>query len=150
MATDESGFKQELKESIQKIFSKQFAWCPTDKIQSGVTDLHVIIDKFYGIEAKFCKSLPKRDSSNILSHPFSDKQIRFMTQLNNTGSAFGVGIVWLDKDSAVLIHPSQINKEGNISLGDVQKLYRDSDQKIVKRNGTWEIESIVSFSKRWS
>ena len=149
MATDEAGFKQELKESVRSTFQNQFVWCPMDKIQSGVTDLHVIIDKFYGIEAKFCKTLPKRDSSNILSHAFSDKQVRFMTQLNNTGAAFGVGVIWLGPSSAVMVHPSQLDEAGNISRHKIQNLYRECSQEITKVGKFWDVQRLVEFSKKW-
>jgi hypothetical protein len=149
MATDESGFKQELKESVQRLFSKQFSWCPTDKIQSGVTDLHIITDKFYGIEVKFCKKIPKKDSSKLLSYGFTPKQVRFMSSLNNTSAAFGIGIVWLNATGAVLIHPSQMDVDGNISKADVTKLWRELDQGISKNGKNWDIQKIMDVSKRW-
>lgn len=147
MATDESAFKQEVKDSIVSTYPDKFVWCPADKFASGVTDLHVIIDRFYGIEAKFCKALPKRGSSVILKHPFTSTQVRFMDRLNKTKAAVGCGLIWLGKDSALVLHPSQIDSEGNLTKDDAEKYWEK--QHILKSN-CWDITKLLEITRSWN
>jgi hypothetical protein len=148
MAVNEAAFKQEIKDSVKSLYPEKCVWCPTDKIQTGVTDLHIIIDQFYGIETKYCKKLPKRGSSKILDHTFSDMQIRFMTKLNKSGSAKGFGLIYIGDNASLLVIPEQLDSDGNLTREDAEKLFKEKDQSILKINKHWDIQKIVAWGNK--
>ena len=148
MAVDEAAFKQEVRESVLELFPTKLVWCPADKFSIGIPDLHVVIDKFYGIEAKFCKKLPARGPSKILQHPFTETQIRFMDRLNRTGAAVGCGLIWMGKDAALVVKPEQIDADGNMSRDAAEALW--STQGIHRTKSSWDLNKLMEITRGWN
>jgi hypothetical protein len=78
--------------------------------------------KSSAFESKFVKELPKRASTNILTHPFDGKQISFLRQIQLAGSpAFGlVGIKAKCSADGLYVLPFNIVlAKGNMTLGEL-------------------------------
>jgi hypothetical protein len=117
-------------------------WAPADKIQNGVSDLHVLFDQFYAIECKWVYKIPARSDSKLLQNPFTDKQLVFLRRINSVESGYGCGLIGLSNSDALLVVPSDLDVNGNITTEQAEKLFREKGKGIHRRNGVWDLSFI--------
>lgn len=135
MATDESSFKIEFKkEFVRQMVNGCFTWSSSDRFASGIPDFFILIHgKFVAVEAKFVKTLPKRKTSYVLSHPVSAAQKAFLEKVKENG---GTALVVIGTPQAFIIF-DEIKL--NYTLEECLKAKRFS------KNGCWYAERIYEF-----
>jgi hypothetical protein len=136
MANNESSFKAEFRKSLKEYYGDTVkVWTTNDMFLSGIADFNVSIGgKYYGVEAKFEKKPPVRDTSLVLSRVVTDLQIKHLVGLERTGNN-GIVLVGFP-DVAVWVTPNFITN-GNITLGVLKLLPR-----IPKIKGRWAVETV--------
>ena len=123
------------------------AWSPNDKISAGVSDLHVLHKRFYGLELKWVNKMAVRDGSNILKRPFTPKQILFLREVDSCDGGVGLGVIALTPEEAILVPPDRLTMDGNLSRSRAEYIYAKSANHLVKVKGHWNIEKILDFEK---
>ena len=108
MATDESQFQSQFRKSLKAHYTDAVVWTNNDMFRIGLPDFSVAWHgKFFSIEAKFIRELPKRKASQALKHEVSPAQAEFMSKIRASGNCAGV-LIGL-KDVAVFMPEIKTN-----------------------------------------
>jgi hypothetical protein len=149
MAQAEGAFKAELRSSFINHFGVTVPLVSlSDKITVGLSDLLLIQDRTYAMEVKKVQALPKRKTTNLLKHPFTPKQIRFMNQVDLQPCGVGLGIIGLPDGDAMLVSAKMINVwGGNVSLEMAEDYYRSRPEMVMRKKGKfWDIKKILEYT----
>lgn len=137
MASTEASFKTEFRKSLVLEYGDGiFMWSPSDKFRSGISDLLISRSSgLLGVEFKFIKSIPARETTRVLTHEVSTPQISFIENLRRTGNN-GVLVIGTP-DVAVVMS----DLKNNYTLAEVRAAPR-----IEKRSGVWQVKN---FYEEW-
>jgi hypothetical protein len=115
----------------------------SDKFTAGISDFLIFCNhKSLGLETKFEKAFPKRETSQVLSHSFSGPQITFLESLALTGN-MGYGVVCIEEEESMYVFPYQtIPANGNFTL-------KEFNAKFIAKIPMKDIESLVEFFFNW-
>lgn len=139
MATNEANFKSGFKDSLVAHYKDALhIWSPSDKFRSGISDMCLSFDgRFLGIEAKFIKSVPKKNETTVLSHEVSASQISFINGLIRTKN-YGFVLIGMP-DVAVVM--SEI--KANYTLEEIKRAPR-----ILRVGGRWDVTNFLEHCVR--
>ena len=89
MAHDESSFKAEFRDALEKQYGKEAViWTNNDMFRAGLPDFSAHrMGKLYVMEAKFIRTLPARKTSKVLKHELSGIQADFLQGISRTDGA---------------------------------------------------------------
>lgn len=133
MATNEAEFKTEFKKDLEAAYPDANVWTSTDLIRSGLPDFYIAdAGLFVAVEAKFISKLPKRKTSNVLTHVVSGAQQKF---LNDTKRNKFPGIVLIGSKDAALVFE---DIKENYTLDECLNARR-----IKKINGVWQVKGFL-------
>jgi hypothetical protein len=136
VATNESDFKAGFKKDLIAAYPTALVWTNSDMFRVGLPDMSALWDsKFFAMELKFVRKLPKRGSSKCLTHEVSAAQLEFLrrTRENRQRSAVIVGM----RDVAVFIQ----NLKENYTLDEIL-----GSPRILRENGAWSVKGFLDFS----
>ena len=143
MATNESGFKKEFRDALEKSYGHALTlWTNNDMFRCGLPDFSALYEgKFFAIEAKFVKEAPARDASKVLSHELTATQAAFLNRVE-TSEGYGVILIGFS-DIAVAVPFSQWgaldhDPNTNITLERV-KFLSGKNLSFPKKNGIWDV-----------
>ena len=124
----------------------------TDNVQNGLSDMNLVWDKFYAIELKFVKTMPVRDGSKLLSHPFSAKQIKHLLDVHNNKGGIGLGVIGLGNNDALIVPAPELALhfiDGNIIREKAQGLFLEPKHQMFKTNKYWDIKKLLDEHVKW-
>ena len=138
MARDEAEFKTEFRKDLHNEYPRSNIWTSTDLLRGGLPDFYLLDSGlFVAIEAKFVKSLPKKASAKVLSHPVSEKQQEFLRKTQQAGSP---AIVLIGSPQTAVIFE---DIKENYTLEEVLKARR-----VVKENGVWKVKGFLDVWRK--
>ena len=144
MATNETSFKKEMRETVKAIYgTRVHMWNTTDKFVQGIPDTLLTFGGIsIGWEAKFVKAPPKSMTAKMLKHPVSGPQLSF---LQNNALAGGVGVVVVGSaDDAMFLPTHFINdKTGNLTKYDFSMAMVACMPRVQKIRGIWRVQGIL-------
>lgn len=148
MAVNESGFKKEFKESLEREYGNSIAlWTNNDMFRCGLPDFCVHYDgSLFAIEAKFVKEPPARPTSKVLNHELTLGQADFLKRIEATGGHGVVLIGFSDIAVAVPYWQWTDNHEvpyTNITLERVRVL-SGRNLSFPKKNGKWSVSGFLT------
>lgn len=90
-----------------------------DKVTLGVSDF-LLFCAFtsVGLEVKFVKELPMRDTSKVLTHEFSGAQLTFLESIELTGNR-GYGLIGVREWDQMILIPQE-NMQANFTLKELK------------------------------
>lgn len=133
MATTEAAFKTEFRKDLLREYPDAHIWTNTDLVSSGLPDFSVLYRMvFMAVEAKFVKALPKKATSNVLSHTVSESQKNFLEKTRYHGHA---GIVLIGTPDAAAV---MTEIKTNYTLAECL-----SAPRILKVNGHWQVKGFI-------
>lgn len=119
MAVDESGFKAGFKKDLMGFYPSALIWTNSDMFRAGLPDMSAMWDNcFFGMELKFIKTPPKRQTSMCLKHEVTPAQLEFLHKARANGgySCVVIGM----QDVAVFT----MNLKENYTLDEVLNMTR--------------------------
>lgn len=121
---NENDFNAYLTKEIRKLGTDYKAIKLADKFRIGMPDWLMFYKGLaVGVEAKFIRGKPKKDTSKLLAHPVTAPQISYMKSLELAGVKCKVLIgSALDAKIRVISFPD-LPETGNYSLGEFEALH---------------------------
>lgn len=142
MASEESSFKVEFRKAIERVYVNSKVWPNSSEFVSGIPDISVLHNgTFFGIEAKFVKTIPARENTRLLSHELSPLQYKFLQDITTSGNTAGIVIGFPNSFLAI---PFNLWPKGktNISLAEA-KHYKDLGLEFMKLKGVWSVSGTL-------
>lgn len=120
----ENDFNAELSKKLKKYSPEVHTIKISDKFTVGISDFLIMcMGKTLALETKFEKSFPQRQTSQVLSHPFSGAQLTFLESVALAGN-MGYGMVAIEETQKMYVFPyAAIPVSGNFTRAEFESRF---------------------------
>lgn len=119
---NENEFNAEMSHILKRFRPQVHAYKPCDRFTEGVADF-ILWGKSHslGLENKFIKTMPAKNTKILQKHPFTGAQITFLENLVLAGN-LGMGLVGIeDRGLMYIIKPHELPQGGDWTRDEFDK-----------------------------